>query len=289
MNIRVKKINFNIVLGLILIIFAILCFLPFYYVVLASLSDPKLIKEGELLLFPKGFSLESYQMILINNRFLSCLKVTVVRTMLGTILNLILQSSFAYALSRKYLPGRKFFMLYIVFTMLFNGGIIPTYLVVKGTHLLDTIWALIIPGVINTWNVIVLRSFFENIPDSLEESAKMDGANDIYIFFKIVIPLSMPAIATIGMFCAVGHWNAFMDAVIYLNSYKLQVLQIYLRDMVVQMQQMSLLGDQMDLANVNSLSIRTAAIMVATLPIILVYPFIQKHFVKGIMIGAVKG
>jgi putative aldouronate transport system permease protein len=175
--------------------------------------------------------------------------------------------------------------------MLFNGGIIPTYLVVKGTGLVNTFWALIIPGSISTWNVILLRTFFENIPESLEEAAKIDGANDFYIFTRIILPLSKPVLATIGLFCAVKHWNSFMDAVIYLSSYKLQVLQVFLRDMVVQMEALNLLGDQVVISdfNVNSLSLRSAAIVTATIPIILIYPFIQKYFTKGMMVGAIKG
>lgn len=284
-----RGLNYNIIIGFILVVFAMITFTPFYYVIMTSLTDPSLAREGQLSLLPKGFTLEAYKMILDNVKFISCFKVTVLRTVLGTTINLLLQSSLAYALSRKYLPGRKFFMLYIIFTMLFNGGIIPTYIVVKNTGLIDTIWALIIPGAISTWNVILLRSFFESIPDSLEESAKIDGANDIHIFYKIIIPLSKPAIFTIGLFAAVGHWNAFMDAVIYLTSYKLQVLQIFLRDMVVQLEAAALLGDQTMLPNVSSLSLRCTSILVASLPIILVYPFIQKHFMKGIMLGAVKG
>ena len=283
--------NYNIIIGGLLIIFAIASFIPFYYVIVTSISDPNLIREGQVMLFPRGFSVEAYTMIFTNAKFLSCFRVTVIRTILGTLLNLLLQCTFAYALSRKYLPGRKFFTKFIIVSMLFNGGIIPTYLVVRATGLLDTIWALIIPGAVNTWNVIILRSFFENIPDSLEESAKIDGANDVGIFFKIILPLSKPAVATIGLFCAVGHWNSFMDAVIYLTSYRFQVLQVFLRDMVVQLEMMALLGDQSYISdfNVTSLSLRTAAIIAATLPIVLVYPFVQKHFTKGIMIGAIKG
>ncbi len=283
--------NFNFVIGGVLICFAVLTFVPFYYVMMTSFSDPDLVREGVLLLTPKGFTWDAYQMIFSNSRFQGCFQVTVWRTILGTIFDLAAQCALAYALSRRYLPGRKFFMKFVIVAMLFNGGIIPTYLVVRATGLLDTIWALIIPGMISTWNVILLRTFFENIPDSLEESAKIDGANDIYIFTRIILPLSKPALATIGLFCAVKHWNSFMDAAIYLTSYKLQVLQVFLRDMVVQMEAMNLLGDQVVLSefNVNSLSLRSAAIFAATLPIIVVYPFIQKHFTKGLMVGAIKG
>ncbi|WP_207952879.1 carbohydrate ABC transporter permease [Paenibacillus agricola] len=280
----------NFFIGALLTLFALFTFLPFYYVILASVSDPKLITEGELMLYPKGFNLSAYAMILENQKFLHSFMVTITRTTLGLAINLILQLTLAYGLSRSYLPGRKFFMLYIILTMMFNGGIVPTFLIVKATGLMDTIWALVIPAAISTWNVILLRSFFENVPDSLEESARIDGANDLYIFWKIYLPLSLPAIMTIGLFIAVHHWNAFMDAVIYTNSESLQVMQLFLRDMVIHMEMSALMGDMSSVKNdVSSLSLRTASIFLASLPIILAYPFIQRFFIKGVMIGAVKG
>ena len=284
-----ERLNYNILIGLALILFAIVAFIPFYYAVMASLSDPKLIREGELLLFPRGFSLAAYRRILENNRFIVCFENTVFRTIVGVIVNLALQTSIAYSLSRKYLPGRKFFMIFIIFSMMFNPGIIPTYLVVKGTGLLNTLWALIIPSAISTWNITLLRNFFEAIPESLEESAKMDGANDLTIFVRIILPLSLPSIATIGLFAAVLHWNSFMDAVIYITDQNKHVLQVFLRDMVVQMQNAYMFGDPLTMTDVSSLSLRTASVVVATIPIIVVYPFVQKYFVKGIMVGAVKG
>ncbi len=280
----------NAVIGAILIAFAIMTFLPFYYVMLSSISDPSRLVEGKMLLWPKGFNLSAYEIIIQNHQFLTSFKNTVLRTALGVVINLSLQLCFAYALSKRYLPGRKYFMLYIVITMLFNGGIIPTYLIVKSTGLIDTIWALVIPTALSTWNIILLRSFFENIPDSLEESAKIDGANDLIIFYRIYLPLSTASIATIGLFIAVTHWNTYMDAVIYINDPAKQVLQIFLRDMVVRMEMAALLGD-MGVMNdkTSSLNVRTASIFLVALPIIIVYPFIQKYFVKGVMLGAVKG
>ncbi|MCZ8516124.1 carbohydrate ABC transporter permease [Paenibacillus filicis] len=281
---------YNVLIYTVLLLFGLITFVPFYYVLVASLSNPDLISEGELMLLPRGFTLEAYNTLLLNDKFLGALYMTVTRTILGTLVNLILQCAFAYSLSKKYLPGRKFFMLFIIITMMFNGGIIPTYLIVKATGLIDTIWALIIPGAISTWNVILLRSFFENVPESLEESARMDGANDIYILIRIIFPLSMPVIATIALFSAVGHWNSFLDAVIYTNSPSLQVLQIFLRNMVVQMQNIMANGDAIAVnKGVSSLTLRSAAIFTSSLPIILVYPLIQKHFTKGVMLGAVKG
>src|SRR5690625_3881912 len=183
----------NIIIGVILFIFAVLTFMPVYYVVVASISDPHQIREGQLMLFPKGFDLSAYKIMIENAQFLTAFFNTISRTVLGLIINMALQLTIAYALSKHYLPGRRFFMVYIIITMMFNGGIIPTYMIVNGTGLTDTIWALVIPNAISTWNVILLRSFFENVPESLEESAKLDGANDISIFLRIYLPLSLPA------------------------------------------------------------------------------------------------
>lgn len=278
----------NIIIGTILLIFGMLTFLPVYYVVVASISDPHQIREGQLILFPKGFDLSAYKIMLENAQFLRSFFNTISRTVLGLIINMALQLTIAYALSKHYLPGRKFFMVYIIITMMFNGGIIPTYMIVNGTGLTDTIWSLVIPNAISTWNVILLRSFFENVPESLEESARLDGANDISIFIRIYLPLSLPAVATISLFTAVMHWNTYMDAIIYINRADLQVLQTYLRDMIIQMEMASMLGDAGVIAETTSLSVRTAAAFLSILPIVIVYPFIQKYFVKGVTLGAVK-
>ena len=281
--------NNNILIGLILIIFSIITFIPFYYAVMASFSEPKLVFEGQLILYPRGFTIAAYRRILMNARFMQSFRITILRTLVGTAVNLTIQASMAYSLSRRYLPGRKFFMVFIIFSMMFNPGIIPTYLIVNATKLTDTFWAMIIPCAISTWNIILLRNFFEAIPDSLEESAKIDGANDLRILISIVLPLSLPSLATIGLFAAVMHWNSFMDAVIYITKTELQVLQVFLRDMLIQLQSAYMFGDPLTLTDVSSLSLRTASVVVSTIPIIAVYPFIQRHFVHGIMVGAVKG
>lgn len=279
----------NIVIGVVLISFAILSFIPFYYAIMASLSNPKLISEGEFLLWPRDFTLAAYKRILQNKRFIISFKNSVFKTVVGVALNLAMQASMAFALSRKYLVGRKFFMIFCIFSMMFNPGIIPTYLVVKDLGLVDSIWSLILPCCISTWNIILLRNFFEGIPDSLEESARIDGANDLHIFVRIILPLSKPSIATIGLFCAVTHWNSFMDAVIYINDETKSVLQVFLQNILVQLESAYMFGDPLLLTDVSSLSLRTASVVVVTIPIVIFYPFIQKYFVKGIMVGAVKG
>src|SRR5690625_450121 len=278
----------NIIISIVLLIFALLTFLPLYYVVLASISDPHQIREGQLLLFPRGFDLSAYKIMLGNSQFLTAFFNTISRTELGLAVNMALQLTIAYAQSKHSLPGRRFIMVYIIITMLLIGGIIPTYMIVNGTGLAYTIWSLVIPNAISTWNVILLRSFFENVPESLEESAKLDGANDISIFIRIYLPLSLPAVATISLFTAVMHWNTYMDAIIYINRADLQVLQTYLRDMIIQMEMASMLGDAGVISETTSLSVRTAAAFLSILPIAIVYPFLQKYFVKGVTLGAVK-
>ncbi len=284
-----KKPKTNTAVVIVLILFAVLTFIPFYYAIMASLSNPKLISEGEFLLWPRDFTIAAYKRILHNPRFVISFKNSVFKTVVGVILNLSMQASMAFALSRKYLVGRKFFMIFCIFSMMFNPGIIPTYLVVKDLGLVDSLWSLILPCCISTWNIILLRNFFEGIPDSLEESARIDGANDLHIFIKVILPLSKPSIATIGLFCAVTHWNSFMDAVIYINDETKSVLQVFLQNILVQLESAYMFGDPLQLTDVSSLSLRTASVVVVTIPIVIFYPFIQKYFVKGIMVGAVKG
>jgi putative aldouronate transport system permease protein len=278
----------DIIIYLLLLLFALVCVIPFYYVIMVSFSDPSLVKEGEIIFWPKGFSTEAMRIVLRQKKFLNAFEISFIRTVLGTALNLSVQCMMAYALSKKYLKGEKIFMFMVIFAMLFNGGIIPTYLIVRNTGLLDTIWALIIPNAVNPWNIIILTSFFSSIPDSIEESAKIDGANDIIIFLRLIIPLSIPAVATIGLFIAVGHWNALMDAVLYINKTTLKPLQTYLMDLIMSAQMQEMFQNQVE-QELPVLSVQCAAIFAGTLPILLVYPFIQRYFVKGIMIGAIKG
>ncbi len=272
----------------IMTIFAIMCLFPFYYIVVVSISDPQSVREGQLILWPKGFSLDAYKVTFQHARFYSSFQVSLIRTIIGTASGITLSSSLAYAVSRKYLRGRKFFTIFIVFTMLFNGGIIPTYLVVRYTGLIDTIWALILPNLMNTFNVVVLMNFFRSIPDEIEESAKIDGANDLIIFFRLMIPVAMPSIATITLFIAVYHWNALMDGILYINTPVKKPLQVYLNDIVVAGQTDDLFGDS-SARWMPTLSLKTATIFASTLPILMVYPFLQRYFVKGIMVGSVKG
>ena len=273
---------------IVMTIFAVLCFFPFYYIFVVSISDPERVREGAMILYPQGFSLEAYKVTLTHARFYSSLRVSVVRTLLGTLLGVAFSSALAYGISRPYLRGRKWMTLFLVFTMLFNGGMIPTYLVVRYTGLIDTLWALIIPNMINTFNVIVLINFFRAVPAELEESAKIDGANDLIIFVRIMIPVAMPSIATITLFVAVYHWNTLMDGILYINTSSKKPLQVYLNDIVVAGQTEDMFQDSAS-RWMPTLSLKTATIFASTLPILIVYPFLQKYFVTGITLGSVKG
>ena len=273
---------------IVMTLFAVLCFFPFYYIFIVSISDPDKVREGAMILYPQGFSLEAYEVTLTHARFYSSLKVSVIRTLVGTALGVVFSSALAYAVSRPYLRGRKWLTLFLIFTMLFNGGMIPTYLVVRYTGLIDTIWALIIPNMINTFNVIVLINFFRAVPAELEESAKMDGANDIIIFIRLMIPVAMPSIATITLFIAVYHWNALTDGILYINTSTKKPLQVYLNDIVVAGQTQDMFQDA-SARWMPTMSLKTATIFASTLPILIVYHFLQKYFVKGVMVGSVKG
>ena len=291
LQIREQKKHFSVIdlMNMILLIFAaFICIVPFWYVFTVSFSDPLLAREGIVSLLPKGFSIGAYRIIFRQNRFFNALKISLIRTVFGGFINLVFQTFFAYGLSHRNLPGQKVLKLMVVFTMLFNGGMIPTYMIVRYTGILDSIWALIIPNAISTWNVIILMSFFNSLPAEINESAYIDGAGDFTIFIKLVVPLSIPGIAVVSLYIAVTHWNSLMDAVLYINKTNYKPLQTYLMEMGVNSQMEDVMST-MDGLNTSTLSIQTAAIFASTVPILLVYPFIQRFFVKGLMIGAIKG
>jgi putative aldouronate transport system permease protein len=214
--------------------------------------------------------------------------VSIYITVVGTFINLLFTSLMAYPLAKTQLRGRQIILLGVLFTMLFGGGMIPTYFVVKALHLTNSLWALMIPSAISAFNLIVLKNFFQNIPDGLEDSARIDGCNDVGVLFRIVLPLSLPAMATFGLFYAVGHWNQFFNAILYINDNRMWPIQVLLREIVILAQ--SSIGDTtIDSADIQPLTIRMAVIVFATIPILMVYPFLQKHFAKGVMLGSVKG
>ncbi|WP_418577798.1 carbohydrate ABC transporter permease [Hungatella sp.] len=285
-----KKIAFtDVMLYLILTVVVLVCLYPFLNVVAYSLSGNTAVLSGKVTFYPIDFQLSAYKEILLKQtQIWTAMGISVTVTVLGTLLGLVLTVAAAYALSKEKLKGRGILSGFILFTMYFSGGIIPTFLVVKGVGLYDSISALVIPSAMNVFNFIVMRTFFKELPLELEEAARIDGANDMKILFKIALPLSMPIIATIGLFYAVSYWNDYFSALLYIQTPEKFSLQLRLRQLLFagQINQVSMenLGTQ-----VMSESLKMASIVISTIPIILVYPWLQKYFVKGVMLGSVKG
>lgn len=276
---------------ILVILIMIACFYPVYYIAIVSISNGKAVMNNLIKLYPIGINFKSYEIVLKDPNIGTAYANTIFYTIFGTFINIIFTTLCAYPLSRKRFFGRKFFTLMIVFTMFFNGGLIPTYLVVQNMHMLNSVWALVLPIAINTYNMIIMRTFFIGIPESLHESAYIDGANDIQIFYKIVLPLSLPVIATMVLFYSVGHWNSFFSALIYINEKKKLPLQVILRNMVVSgdlENETTSMGAATNFVTIDT-TIKYSLIMVSTLPILIIYPFTQKYFVKGAMVGSVKG
>lgn len=276
------------------VVFAALAFLtvfPFYNVIILSATNIQNYASHTPYILPYEIDLSAYREIINDPYFVRSLGVTVFITIAGTTLNMLLSTMTAYVLSRKRLLGRKFFTGMLLFTMLFSGGLVPTYLTVQAYGLQNTIWSMIFPCLLNTYYVLIMRNYFMTLPDALEDAAKIDGANDIHILFRIYVPISRPFMATFGLFYAVERWNEWWNAYIYISDKSLKPLQIYLKDILVtyntqlapQLQSM-LEGQQSSFP----VAMHMATIVVTMLPIICVYPFVQKHFVKGVMLGSVK-
>ena len=282
---------FNIVNVTLLFLLVVVMLYPCLHVLFASVSDSnQLMEHGGFLFRPLGFTLDAYKEVFQNRLILSGYVNTLINLACSVVLSMVLTTLGAYALSRKELMIRKPVMLGITFTMFFSGGLIPTYMLVKGLGMTDTRWALIVPTAVSAYNLIIMRTSFENIPDSLIESAKLDGAGDFTILSQIALPVSMAVIAVIILFYAVDQWNSWFPAFIYLKSREQWPLQLVLREIVIanNLDDMLVGADSADRAAIGE-SIKYATIVVATLPILCVYPFLQKYFVKGVMIGAVKG
>lgn len=266
---------------------------PFWNIFIISINDATDAIRGGLYFLPRKLSLSSYAEILGRSTFLASIKVSVARTLIGTPIAVLVTAMLAYPLSRKDLVGRKFWNLLFIFTMYFGGGLVPYYMVLKGIHMLNTFWVFIFPMMMSVYNMILIRSYIESMPDSLFEAAKIDGANDLVVFVKMVIPLSKPILMTVALFVAINQWNSWFDAYLYTSDQALKPMQSILVEILNQYQTGASTSQAMSNAKagvtVTPDSIRMAATMVATLPIIMVYPFVQKYFVKGIMLGAVKG
>lgn len=265
-----------------LTLFSLCSFLPFLYVVINSFSTSASV-------IPTSFSTEAYRYIFSASTFTQSLKVSIFLTLVGTLFQLIMTSLMAYSLSHKHLPGRNLVILMVLFTMLFSGGMIPTYFVVKATGLLNSLAALIIPSAISAFNLIILKNFFQAIPEELKESARIDGSHELGLLFKIVLPLSLPAMATFALFYAVGIWNQYFNAILYLTDAAKYPVQVILRQVIILTT--GSIGDTSEIEAVTYYgnSIKMAVIVIATVPIMIVYPFLQKHFAKGVLLGSVKG
>ncbi|XOQ14693.1 MAG: Sugar ABC transporter permease [Shouchella clausii] len=262
---------------------------PFLNVVAQSFSSEAYISAGEVNLIPKGFNIETYKTVIEDRMFWINYKNTVVYTVVGTAISMFFTTIFAYALSKRRLVGRRFLTLFAVFTMFFNGGLIPNYLLINNLGFHNTIWALVIPGAISIYNMLIMKSFFENMPDELEEAAAMDGMNTYGILLKIVLPLSKAVMATMVLFYAVGHWNSWFPAFLYLDQKDLFPVTIYLRNMIAGATGGAATGaTSADNLIQISANIKSVTMVLTILPILTVYPFVQKYFVSGVMLGSVK-
>lgn len=264
---------------------------PFYNVLIVSVANTVSTAKHTPYLLPYVFDTTGYRTLMEDVKFFRAVMVTLFTTLAGTSLNMLLSVSAAYVLSRKRLIGRGFFLSLIVFTMLFSGGLVPTYLVIKDLGLINKIWVLILPTAISTYYLIIMKNYFLSLPESLIEAAKMDGANEAYILVRIVLPISKPFMATFALFYAVERWNEWYNAMLYISKSSLRPLQIYLREVLINMSnELSAMAQQMmrSTQKVYTPSIQMAVIVVTTVPILCIYPFVQKHFVKGIMVGGIK-
>lgn len=285
---------FYFVNNVFLLAVALLCIYPFVQILATSFSSSRAILSGEVVLFPVEFNLRAYETLIRDGSIFRALRNTVVVTGVGVLLNMIATIMAAYPLSKGRLRGRGFFIWFVLFTMLFNGGIIPTYILVRNLGLIDSYWSVWFLGLVSTFNLFVMKTFLQGLPQSLEDSAAIDGANDIVILIRIILPLAVPVIATLILFYAVGHWNSYMNVLIYIPSTEKQTIMVVLQRMIRSAQAESLQlmeGEGYDYLRqrVVAEAVRAGAIVAGTVPIMTVYPFLQKYFVKGAMIGSVKG
>lgn len=277
---------FNGIVILILTLCGVAALFPMLYVVSVSLTPiSEVLKNGGFIFIPKQLTFMAYHKLLSESGIPRAFWVTIFITVVGTLFNILITVLMAYPLSRKLLPGRSMFLLMIVFTLLFSGGIIPTYLVIKSIGLIDSVWAMILPNLVGSFNVLIVKSFLEQLPEELFESAKIDGAREFRILWQIAMPLSVPVMLTVGLFYAVGHWNEFFQAIMYVTHRTLFPLQVIVRELLMQTQQ--------PLENAENVTptetLQMAAVVLASAPIIVVYPFLQKHFTKGMLLGSIKG
>jgi len=285
---RIKEnLIFDLVIYIVMVLALLVCLLPFVYLIAVSLSDPKAIINNEVSFLPVGWNIEAYKQIFSYPNFFRAYGNTFFYTILGTVISLVMTSLFAYPLSKKFLVGQKFFMKMVVFSMFFSGGLIPNYLLISNLGLTGTRFAMLLPFAINQFNLIILINFFKALPDELEEAALIDGLDYFGILIRIILPLSKPALSTIGLYTAVFFWNDWFNGLIYLNTDQFPVM-LFLRNIV---NGTSMIGDAAGAADKSTIaiSIKSAVIITSTLPIIILYPYLQKYFIKGMTVGSVKG
>lgn len=280
--------TFSIIVYVVLTIFGLSIILPFFNLLAVSLSDQVAVSNNQVLLFPVRFTLSSYKFVLNNSQFWNGFKSTIIITVIGTVLALVVTTLTAYPLSIKNFKGRKLFLIIFIITMLFNGGLIPNYILITGLGLRDKYAALILPGLLSVYNMLLIKNYFETLPESLYESAKLDGAGELTIFTKIVLPLSLPTLATIALFYAVGFWNSYFNGMLYISTPSKMPLQTYLQTLL---NMTHIPAHELPPEIADSLStdsIRAASIFAATVPILIIYPFLQRYFVKGLVLGSEK-
>lgn len=278
----------DVVIIIVITAASLLCLMPMLHILALSMSGNSAIMAGKVTLLPIDIDFTAYRTVFGNMQMIRSLGFTILLVSIFTVISMTMTIMAAYPLTKRHLKGRDVFLFIIVITMFFSGGMIPEYLLVRNLHLLDSIWALILPGAINAFYLLIIKTFFSSIPVELEESARIDGASQYRVLFSVVLPLSLPVLATLSLFYAVGRWNGFMDALLYITNSNLYPLQLRLYEMVVNSQVNSMLEGLSSVAPVPE-SLKAASIMFATLPILLVYPWLQRYFVSGMMIGAVKG
>lgn len=280
------------ILYIILTLFSLVTLFPLYYVFIVSITPfAEVLRNGGFIMVPSEITFEAYKEIFSSRRIPDALLVTVFITVVGTFLSLLFTTLLAYPLARKNLPGRNTILFALVFTMLFNGGLIPTYLVVRGIGLYNSVWALIIPGMVSTFNLLIMKTYFQNLPGELEEAARVDGCGDLSTLARIILPLSLPIMATLGLFYGVTYWNEYFKGIMYITDRSLAPIQVVLRSMIQSpnVSQELMTTNTLELAQLPPETVKMATVVVATLPILVIYPFLQKYFIKGMLIGAIKG
>ncbi len=263
--------------------------LPFVNIMAMAFSDGWAVTSGKVTLWPIGFQVDTLLYVISTQQFITSFLISTLVMALGTSASLLMTSLAAYPLSKKHLPGMRLMIMLFVFTMLFSGGMIPTYMLIRSLGLINKLGSLFLPLMINVFNMLVVKNYFESLPESMEESARMDGANNLIVLFRIVLPVASPVLATIGLFYAVGYWNDFLSPMLYISIPKLRPLQLYLREVIMEMGSPNAGADLEYISGLSPGGIRAALIVGSTLPIALIFPFLQKYFTKGAMVGSIKG